>query len=181
MDEASTPIKPCQAKVTFPFICMGLVLLAIDQLSKWWVFTHLPVIDSFSYWYPYGGIPVFKDLGGIEFSINYMTNTGAAWGILGNYQNALIVLRIGLIIGLICYLFLINSHPSWRFPLVLIITGALGNVIDFFLYGHVVDMLHFVLWGFDFPVFNIADSAISIGIVILFALSYKHGDVEAEK
>jgi len=150
----------------------GLLVLSADQFSKAIVNVYLPVINSSLYWYPYGGIGIFQNIAGIEFSINHWTNTGAAWGFFGEYQYFLIILRVFLIAGLSIFLAFFNRHPSWRFPLVLIIAGALGNVIDFFVYGHVVDMLHFVFWGYDFPVFNIADSAISIGIVSLFLLSF---------
>lgn len=162
-----------RAKISFSLLLLGILILGLDQLTKGLVDWYLPVIDSSSYWYPYGGVGVFQNFAGIEFSVNHMTNTGAAWGVLGNYQHILIVLRIGLILGLLVYLFQFNPHTSWRLPLMLIIAGALGNVIDFFVYGHVIDMFHFVLWGYDFPVFNLADGAISIGIATLFILSFK--------
>lgn len=161
-----------RVKIPYSLLVIGILVLILDQTTKGLVYAYLPVIDSSLYWYPYGGIGVFHNVAGIEFSINHMTNTGAAWGVLGNYQLPLIILRIGMISGLFIYFFYFNRHSSWRFPLVLIIAGALGNVIDFFIYGHVVDMLHFVVWGYDFPVFNIADSAISIGIISLFLLSF---------
>jgi signal peptidase II len=128
-------------------------------------------MDASAYWYPYGGIGIFKNLWGIEFSINHMTNKGAAWGLFGHYQLPLLIFRMGLIGGLGVYLFCFNRRFSWQIPLMLILAGAIGNVLDYFLYGHVVDMLHFVLWGYDFPVFNLADSAITIGISSLFLLS----------
>ncbi len=159
-------------KTSHAWLWIGFIVLLVDQLTKGFVYAYLPVIDSALYWYPYGGIGVFRNFGGIEFSINHMTNTGAAWGVLGNYQLPLIILRIGLIVGLAIYLFSFNRHSSWQLPLILVITGAIGNVLDFFIYGHVVDMFHFVFWGYDFPVFNVADSAISIGIVSLFFLSW---------
>ncbi len=150
---------------------IGFLVLFLDQSTKWLVSTYLPMVDSSLYWYPYGGIGVFHNWGGIEFSINHMTNTGAAWGMLGAYPLLLIWTRIGLIIALTIYLFYINQRPVWRIPLLFVIAGACGNVIDYFIYGHVVDMFHFVFWGYDFPVFNIADSAISTGILFLFLLS----------
>lgn len=161
-----------EAKLSISLVWIGLFILLIDQVTKGLVYAYLPVLDSSLHWYPYGGIGVFKDFIGLEFSINHMTNTGAAWGVLGNYQLPLIILRIGLIIGLCYYLACCNRETSWQIPLVLVIAGALGNVLDFFVYGHVVDMFHFVLWGYDFPVFNVADSAISIGIALLFLLSW---------
>lgn len=162
---SNVKVSPC-------WLWIGLLVLIVDQLTKGIVYSYLPVIDSTYYWYPYGGIGVFQNLGGIEFSINHMTNAGAAWGVLANHQLPLIIVRMGLIAGLGVYLFCFNRDAAWQLPLVLIISGALGNVVDFFLYGHVVDMFHFVLWGYDFPVFNIADSSISLGIFSIFIISW---------
>lgn len=122
-------------------------------------------------WYPYGGIGVFKNFLGIEFSISHQINYGAAWGILADYQIYLLYLRILLIVGMLLYIVFFNKHSSWEIPLVLIMTGAAGNVIDYFVYGHVVDMFHFVLWGYNYPVFNVADAAIFLGIAWLLILS----------
>lgn len=153
-------------------LLFALILLLIDQLSKWWIAHTLPLMDQVAYIYPYGGIGVFKNLWGIEFSITHMTNTGAAWGVLGHYQFPLLILRIGLISGIIIYLFFLNRNPAWILPLSLILAGAIGNVLDYFIYGHVIDMLHFILWGYDFAVFNVADSLISLGIGCLILLSW---------
>ena len=159
-------------KVGAKIIAFALFLLLLDQLIKFFVHRHIPVIDHIHYYYPYAGIGVFKNFAGVEFSLNHMTNKGAAWGFFGDYQTPLIILRMILIAGSILYLFLFNERRSWQLPIVLIISGAVGNVIDFFSYGHVIDMFHFVLWGYDFPVFNIADSAICIGIAMIFFFSW---------
>lgn len=121
--------------------------------------------------YPYGGIGVFKNFLGIEFSIAHQTNRGAAWGVLTDFQLPLLYLRMALIVTLMVYALWINSNKHWSVPLALIIAGAIGNVCDYFIYGHVIDMLHFILWGYDFPVFNIADSAIFIGISWILLIS----------
>lgn len=128
-------------------------------------------MDHFYYEYPYGGIGLFQNFLGIEFSLSHATNTGAAWGMLGSHPFFLIILRLFLIVGLFVYMLFYNRQRSWQPFLALILAGAIGNVIDFFLYGHVVDMLHVVLWGYDFPVFNVADLAISIGVISLFILT----------
>jgi len=149
---------------------IALVVLVIDFLTKAWVHQHLPLMHTHEA-FPYGGLPVFKNLFGVEFSISHLTNRGAAWGTLGDYQVPLVAVRIVLILGMIAYLAFFNKRASWTFPLALITAGAIGNVVDYFLYGHVVDMFHFILWGYDFPVFNVADAAVSLGIfwIILFA------------
>ena len=48
--------------------------------------------------------------------------------------------------------------------MTLILAGAISNVIDTFVYGHVVDMIHFTFWGYDYAVFNLADSAVCLGV-----------------
>lgn len=152
----------------------AFIVLLVDIVSKFLTNAHLPLMGSAFPSYPYGGIPIFSNFLGIEFSISHLTNRGAAWGVLGEYQDLLLIARIILIAGMLAYLFFINKDLSLRFPLALVITGAIGNVIDYFIYGHVVDMLHFVLWGFDFPVFNVADCAVTIGICwLVIASSYQ--------
>ena len=155
----------------FPWLLGCLILLA-DFLSKAWTHAHLPRMSEATPFYPYGGIPIFKNFLGIEFSISHTINKGAAWGLGAEYQTPLLYLRIFLILMLFGYVLLGDKKPLFVYPMVLILAGALGNVMDYFIYGHVVDMFHFVLWGYDFPVFNIADSSIFLGIVWLILLSY---------
>lgn len=150
---------------------IGAWVFILDFISKFLTNTYLPVMNRDSLWYPYSGIGVFQNFFGIEFSISHQINHGAAWGIFSEYQIHLLYFRIVLIIALIVYALFLNKHSGWGIPLALIIAGALGNVVDYFIYGHVVDMLHVVLWRYDFPVFNIADSAIFLGITSLIFLS----------
>lgn len=161
-----------KAKCILSAILIGFCILGVDQATKYLTYRYLPLIQSEFYGYPYGGIGVFQDFFGIQFSINYISNTGAAWGFFGDYQIPLLILRIVLIAGLVVYFLKYHASRQLRIPLSMIIAGAISNVLDYFLYGHVVDMFHFVLWGYDFPVFNVADSAISIGIGLLFLLSW---------
>lgn len=153
-------------------IYIALAVLLIDQISKLLVHQALPVIGAYSTVYPYGGIGIFHNFLGIEFSISHATNRGAAWGILANYQWALLGVRMALVTGLAAYFWLSDRHPTWRIPLALVLAGAISNILDAFLYGHVVDMLHFVFWGYDYPVFNIADSSIFVGIASLAIASW---------
>lgn len=162
------------AKRGVPLLICGLFLLIIDQLSKWLVQTYLPLMDSLvatgSFAYPYGGIGIFEE--GIEFSIVYATNKGAAWGVLAAYQYPLLAIRILFVIGMTLYLTLLNRHRRIEWPLLLIITGALGNIIDSLVYGHVIDMFYFIFWSWSYPVFNVADSLICIGVIWLMLLSF---------
>lgn len=160
---------------------VGLFVLIADFLSKYLTTIYLPIMQRDWLWYPYGGIGIFKNFLGIEFSLSHQINYGAAWGLFSEYQLPLLYLRVGLLIFLLVYAVFFNKNSSWNIPFALIIAGATGNVIDFFLYGHVVDMLHFVLWGYDFPVFNIADSAIFIGITSLLVMSSLEKSVPVKK
>lgn len=151
---------------------IGMTLLLLDIVSKYLIYHYLPMSNRFALLYPYGGIGIFKDFFGVEFSINHTINHGAAWGMFAEAKDFLLVLRMIMIAGLIGFLFFFNKNKSWNLPLTLISIGALGNVIDTFVYGHVVDMFHFVLWGYDFPVFNVADICITIGVAWLFLNSF---------
>lgn len=155
----------------WPAIFVGFGVFFADIISKYLTHLYIPLISTVYPVYPYGGIGIFHNFLGIEFSIIHTTNRGAAWGILSDFQIYLLILRIMLIIALSAYFLWFNKHRLWQIPLALIIAGATGNVIDYFIYGHVVDMLHFKFWGYDFAVFNVADSAVTIGIFSLAIVS----------
>jgi len=139
---------------------LGVCVFAVDFAVKLVVQHFLPTMASSSLSYPYGGVGVFHDFLGIEFSITHSTNTGAAWGIMSDYQQLLLLGRILIILGLIWYVFFLRKLHFLYIPIILIVAGALGNVADYFLYGHVIDMFNFVFWGYAYPVFNVADSSI---------------------
>ncbi|MBX7066303.1 MAG: signal peptidase II [Parachlamydiales bacterium] len=136
------------------------LLLGLDIATKIAAMHWIPSLQFGSY--PFGGIGIFS-LGGITCSLNYVVNSGAAWGFFGGHAGLLFALRMGIIFALIFFV-------SKRFPLWLVVTGAIGNVIDYCLYGHVIDFIHFTFWGYSFPIFNVADSCITIGILSLLLL-----------
>lgn len=152
-------------------VYVGVVVFCLDIVSKYLTHSYIPLMQYSWLSYPYGGIGVFKNFLGIEFSISHQINRGAAWGAFSDFQISLLCLRVVMVLGLLIYAVGFNKKSAWNFPFALIIAGAAGNIVDYFIYGHVVDMLHFVLWGYDFPVFNIADSSIFIGICWLLLTS----------
>jgi len=141
-----------------------VLLLGLDILSKLAAIQWIPSLQGGAY--PFGGIPVFADFLGISFSLNYIVNTGAAWGVFAGHATLLFIFRILVILGLGAYLLLRKRSVF----LWLVLTGAIGNVLDYLLYGHVIDFFHFVFWGRSFPIFNLADSYITLGVLglILF-------------
>ncbi len=161
-------------------IFLGIGVFAADMLTKWYVYSEIPLVGVNGWAYPYNGIGVFKDFFGIEFSIVHAINKGAAWGTLSNFQIPLLVFRIVLIAGLCLYLIAFNTSRKYVIPLCLLTAGALGNVVDYFLYGYVIDMFKFVFWGYHYPIFNVADIAITIGIVWLIIASFVQYDTSTQ-
>ncbi len=139
-----------------------LCLLVFDIVSKIWAIDNVPPLHAGGY--PFGGIPLFHNILGVSFSLNYVVNTGAAWGIFAEYAFWLFIVRFLIIIALSCYVFFFPKTLFQKFFFLLILTGAFGNVLDYFLYGHVIDFFHFIFWGYSFPVFNLADSYITLGV-----------------
>ncbi len=164
--------QACSFSKAMVALLIGVAILAADMLSKYYTQAMLPLASMSSPEYPFGGIGIFEDFYGIQFSINHTINFGAAWGIFRDYPQGLFAFRVIMVAGLIAYALFINKIPSRLMPLSLVISGALGNILDHFLYGHVVDMFHFNFWGFDYAVFNVADSAICLGVFWLFILSF---------
>ena len=130
-------------------------IIVIDQWSKWMIKTSFSLYQS---------KPVIQDI----FHFTYITNDGMAFGLsLPGGKHVLLVLTIlltGFIIGLLWKEK--NSHPLVRYGLALILSGAVGNMIDRVLYGKVVDFIDFMVGDFHWYIFNIADSAVTVGMAL---------------
>ncbi|HEM5503088.1 signal peptidase II [Streptococcus suis] len=138
----------------FGFPILAAVLIAVDQLVKAWTVANieLDTVEPF--------LPGFM-------SLAYLRNYGAAWSILQNQQWFFTIVTIVAVTGLIWYYVKQIKGNLWTlFSLALMISGALGNFIDRIRLGYVVDMFH--LDFISFPVFNVADMCLSVGVGILF-------------
>ncbi|MCK4025479.1 signal peptidase II [Streptococcus iners] len=138
----------------FGFPILAVVLICLDQIVKAWTVANieLDTVEPF--------LPGFM-------SLAYLRNYGAAWSILQNQQWFFTIVTIAAVIGLIWYYVKQIKGSLWTlFSLALMIAGALGNFIDRIRLGYVVDMFH--LDFISFPVFNVADMCLSIGVGILF-------------
>lgn len=139
------------------WIVIAAVIL-LDQISKIMIvnsgITDLVLIEHF-------------------FHITYMKNTGMAWSLLSG-QTGLLALISAVAIGFMLY-YLLKNRPDRlnSFALALMIGGAAGNLIDRLFLGYVRDFLNFYIFGYDFPVFNIADSALCVGVFLLLIASIK--------
>lgn len=126
---------------------------------------------------------VFSNIGSINvignfFKITLLHNYGAAWSILNGYRLFLIAITI-LELFIIYIIFIKNKKLSTKESIVLgtLTGGIVGNLIDRLIYGYVIDYLDFNIFGYNFPVFNFADAAIVISIIIIIFLIYK-GDLD---
>lgn len=138
----------------FGFPILAAVLIAVDQLVKAWTVANIE-LDTVE--------PFIKGF----MSLAYLRNYGAAWSILQNQQWFFTIVTIAAVTGLIWYYVKQIKGSLWTlFSLALMIAGALGNFIDRIRLGYVVDMFH--LDFISFPVFNVADMCLSVGVGILF-------------
>jgi signal peptidase II len=94
-------------------------------------------------------------------------------GVFSDHSSFLLIARFAIIGALLVYLLVLSKRRADPFYLWLILAGAAGNVIDMCCYGHVVDFIHLRFFSWSFPVFNIADSCITIGACLLFLCSQK--------
>jgi lipoprotein signal peptidase len=101
------------------------------------------------------------------FDLAYVENTGMAWGLFSSFQFLILLLRMVLIAIIGFGMMKSKSIQSQIVPYALIFFGAVGNVIDTFVYGHVIDMLHFTFWGNSYGIFNIADAMIFLGAIFI--------------
>jgi signal peptidase II len=139
-------------------------VLAADQLTKWLAQTYLSRVPDQS-------IPIIDDL----VRLTYVANRGAAFGILQNQTVVFVVIGVGVIaVILASYRYLPVSGILLNLALGLQLGGAVGNLIDRVRNGYVVDFIDVALRRagsgavpLEWPVFNLADSAIVVGVVIL--------------
>lgn len=149
-------------KIFFILLSVGI----LDQASKWAAQHYLRGMQ-WNPFFPFGGKALFQDFQGIDAALVYHVNKGAAFGLFASHQEFLLGFRVALVLAIFIWLIFINKVEKYVFPVGLIVSGALSNILDYFFYGHVVDMFYFRFWGYDYPVFNVADSAICIGTALL--------------
>lgn len=146
----------------FLFWLCALISLLLDRLTKVWV------IRNFALTSPPQSSPLWPGV----FHFTYVTNTGAAFSLFSQDGSWLRWLSLIVSIGLILFAWLGPRLNRWeQAGYGLILGGAIGNGIDRFLRGEVIDFLDFRL--IEFPVFNLADVSINLGIVCLLIATFQ--------
>ena len=146
-------------------IIISIILLCIDQISKLLVVNLLTKTDS---------ITIIKNF----FYLTYINNDGAAFSILVGKRIFLILIAVLVTVMLIRYIKKNNIQNKLELVSIsLIIGGSLGNLMDRVVRGYVIDFLDFKIFNYNFPIFNLADVCITLGVILLsihyFKTDYK--------
>ena len=136
-------------------ILISFIVIIIDFITKLIISNNLVMNSSVEI------IPNF-------FSLTYTHNYGGAWSIFYNNTLAITIISFIVIMGIIYYL--LKNKVTKKIEVIgysLLLGGAIGNFIDRIVYGYVIDFFDFYIFGYDFPIFNVADIGIVIGIILL--------------
>jgi len=137
------------------FLIIAAFVVAMDQTSKLWVMSHIDTQEI---------IPIVGCL-----SLTHVRNTGSAFGLFANQAFLLtLVAIVGLVTILLFYRYLSQASILGSLALGLVFGGAVGNLVDRLRFGYVTDFIDVRLWrDFHWPAFNVADSAITVGAIVL--------------
>ncbi|QYY34541.1 signal peptidase II [Ruficoccus sp. ZRK36] len=155
-------MKPTRLHPYRLLLTIALVVLILDQLTKLLIVEWLPVGTYFigSVLPPVEVIPGF-------FYLVHITNEGAAWGMMEGYTVILGVLGIIALYAIFHYRAVLGlKRPLMQIAFGLLVGGIIGNMIDRFAYGHVVDFIDLHFGSYRYPSFNIADCGITVGVVL---------------
>lgn len=147
------------------------ILVAIDQLSKWWVLNIYDLPAK-------GSVEILP-----FFNLTMVWNKGISMGLsLGDALGKWGIVALTIAISLWLFFWLRKSERLFEATaLCLILSGAIGNLIDRFVHGAVVDFIHLHAFGYNFYVFNVADSAITVGVIMLLIDGLRDGRKSLKK
>lgn len=153
------------------WLWLSVLTVILDQLSKIWVDTSMSLYQS---------IPVFPG-----FNITYVHNFGAAFSFLseqGGWQRWFFALLAASIsIGIVIWIKRLKPEETLSaISLSLILGGAIGNLVDRVIYGYVIDFFDVYYQTHHWPVFNMADSAITIGVMLMLYESFTQKKLEVQ-
>ena len=155
-------------KTNLTFLGIVVIIVVLDQVTKLWIDASMALHASF---------PVIDGF----FNITYVRNPGAAFGFLAGAAPVFrtlffLAVTVAAIVLILYYLYKTPSRgPFLTISLALILSGALGNMIDRVRLGEVIDFLDVYIGTTHWPAFNVADSAICVGAAIMFWVMVKDG------
>ncbi|MGX9932189.1 signal peptidase II [Virgibacillus salarius] len=137
------------------YYLIALFIIGLDQLTKWMIVRSMELGEQ---------ITVINNF----FYITSHRNTGAAWGILEGQMVFFYIVTAIVVVGVIYYMQKhANESKTLAVSLSLVLGGAIGNFIDRLFRQEVVDFFDFIIFGYDFPIFNVADSSLVIGVGLI--------------
>lgn len=136
---------------------IGAFILIIDQLTKMFIDKSMTIIDGLFY-------------------INPINNYGAAWSVFNDKTVFLILSSLVILIVLLRYQSYFKMNIRNKIAFGLLYGGLLGNLLDRIVFGYVRDFLDFIIFGYDYPVFNLADASLVIGMFFLIIAILKGED-----
>lgn len=140
---------------SYVYYLVAILIVILDQLSKWWIVQEMaigeriPIIENFLY-------------------ITSHRNQGAAWGILQGQMTFFYIVTIIVVIFVVYHIQKYGKeNPFFGYTMAIVLGGAIGNFIDRLFRKEVVDFIDVYPFGYNFPIFNVADSALTIGVLLM--------------
>ena len=147
---------------------LTLIVILLDQWTKWLIVQSMEIGES---------VPVIENL----LHITSHRNRGAAWGMLEGQFWLFYIITAVVVVGIIYFMQKeAKGKPLMKISLAVLLGGAIGNFIDRVFRKEVVDFIHTYIGTYSFPVFNIADSALCIGVALVFIKTFFAGTTEKE-
>lgn len=144
----------------YVYYIIAAIIIIVDQLTKWVVIKNMELYEQ---------ITIVEDF----FYFTSHRNKGAAWGILEGKMLFFYIVTTIVVIGVIYYMQKYAKNDKFlAISLSFILGGAIGNFIDRLFRGEVVDFLDFIIFGYDFPIFNVADSSLVVGVTLILIATF---------
>ena len=140
---------------------IGAIVVIFDQLTKMFIDKSTIIIEGFFY-------------------LNPVENHGAAWSIFNNQTIFLISISLIILVVLFRYQVFFKMNKRNKIAFGLVYGGLLGNLLDRVLFGYVRDFLDFTIFGYNYPIFNLADTCLVVGVILLVIAIFK-GEDKLEK
>lgn len=155
----------------YKYYGLAVFVILLDQLTKWLIVKNMELGERISIWDPWFGILSHR-------------NRGAAWGMLEGQMWLFSVVTIVVIGGIVYYFHKeAKDKPIFQASLMILLGGAVGNFIDRLFRGEVVDFVDVLIpvMNYHFPIFNIADAALTIAVVMLIIVIFMEEQQEKKK
>lgn len=155
----------------YKYYGIALLVILLDQWTKWLIVQNMKLGERISVWDPWFGILSHR-------------NRGAAWGMLEGQMWIFYIVTIVVVIGIIYYFHKqAKGKQFFAVSLMILLGGTLGNFIDRLFRGEVVDFIDVLIpiINYDFPIFNIADTALTISIILIIIVLFNEERAEKKK